>query len=351
MRSWRRRWRDAGISGDFAVPLWTSLKHTAASAWITGTTYTATIAVDAGDLILAAVVTHDTTGTAPTVTDAQGNTYAVVDHQANGNSGGSSIFLFWAAAASASAGLTVTAVGPAGSSSGSLTLSTFNPGAGAAISVLDHAVASPGQDMKTRALAWTPGIIGLDFAVATSNGFAQGTCTPATGYTLIGNTQQSFAVIGVASWYKANDSGGSATPEATFQNGTYGGIVAATFGATPSVGYTLSGPGSVRAGEPASFTLAPSGTDTDTVTLSDGGHGGTFSPTSLSWSGTSGAKGFTYANPTPGTYSIAATSAAGGAVSGSPASLLVTPAAGGPPTRTPGGALKWCPPRPRARSR
>jgi hypothetical protein len=42
------------------------------------------------------------------------------------------------------------------------------------------------------------------------------------------------------------------------------------------------------------FTLTPNGLYTGTATLSDGGAGGTFSPSSLSWSGESSGKTFTY---------------------------------------------------------
>ena len=87
--------------------------------------------------------------------------------------------------------------------------------------------------------------------------------------------------------------------------------------------YSLAGPGSVTAGEGAAFTLTPIGSTSDTVTFSDGGHGGTFSPTSLSWSNNSQPRQVAYTNATAGTYSIGATSGNGYTIAGSPHVLLV----------------------------
>ena len=91
--------------------------------------------------------------------------------------------------------------------------------------------------------------------------------------------------------------------------------------------YTLTGPTTgVKGVASTSFTLTPSGSVTDSVTLSDGGAGGVFSPASpLSFSG-AGARTFTYTPPTSGTHTLTLTSAAGDVITGSPWTYTATPA-------------------------
>lgn len=79
---------------------------------------------------------------------------------------------------------------------------------------------------------------------------------------------------------------------------------------TPATAYTLTAPGtpSGTAGVASgNFTLTPNGTFTGTITPSDGGGGGTFTPSSRTWSGTSDAKTFTYTPASPGVKTISAT--------------------------------------------
>jgi hypothetical protein len=103
--------------------------------------------------------------------------------------------------------------------------------------------------------------------------------------------------------------------------------VAYTADAAAATAYTLIGPvsGVVNAAS-ANFTVTPvGGPFTGTVTPSDGGVGGSFSPASLSWSNTSDAKTFTYTPSTVGARTIATTNSnglsnpAGVAYTGSPA--------------------------------
>lgn len=61
----------------------------------------------------------------------------------------------------------------------------------------------------------------------------------------------------------------------------------------------------------------------DTITFSDGGGGGTFTPSTLAFDGSHGIKTVVYENATLGTYTITATSEAGGLVFGSPVSVAV----------------------------
>jgi hypothetical protein len=96
-----------------------------------------------------------------------------------------------------------------------------------------------------------------------------------------------------------------------------------------STTYTLTGPTSGTVGTASSnFTVTPAAAVTsDTITLSNGSGGGTFAPSSLSWSASSAAKTFTYTAASSGSKSLAATSGDGYAVTGSPASFAAGAAA------------------------
>ena len=88
-----------------------------------------------------------------------------------------------------------------------------------------------------------------------------------------------------------------------------------------AVGYTLTGPTSGLVGDAYTYSVTPAATVTDSITLSDSGGGGTFIPTSLTFSGTNAAETFTYTPGSAGIKSLSATSALGGVVTGSPFSL------------------------------
>jgi hypothetical protein len=77
--------------------------------------------------------------------------------------------------------------------------------------------------------------------------------------------------------------------------------------------YTLTGPSSGTVNVSSTdFTVVPvGGVFTGTITPSDGGEGGTFSPASLTWSATSDAKTFTYTPTTVGARTIATTNSGG----------------------------------------
>jgi hypothetical protein len=93
----------------------------------------------------------------------------------------------------------------------------------------------------------------------------------------------------------------------------------------PSATYGLTGPSSGPIGVASSaFTLTPSGSITDTVTFADSPSGGTFTPTSLSWSSSSAAQTFTYTPATPGAKTLTLTSGASYAITGSPATYTAT---------------------------
>ena len=78
----------------------------------------------------------------------------------------------------------------------------------------------------------------------------------------------------------------------------------------------------MASGSPATFSLVPTGTiAADTVTLSDGGFGGTFSPTSLTFSSSPFAESFTYTPSKAGLATISLTSSHSYTIGAAPWSL------------------------------
>jgi hypothetical protein len=100
---------------------------------------------------------------------------------------------------------------------------------------------------------------------------------------------------------------------------------------TSVTSYTLIGP--ITGGQnvaSTSFSVQPSGLVTDTITFSDGGAGGTFAPTSLSWSSSGAALPFTYTPKSAGAITITLTSGASYSVTGSPTIYTSVSAVFGP---------------------
>ncbi|RFD18688.1 hypothetical protein DY926_15015 [Komagataeibacter melaceti] len=93
----------------------------------------------------------------------------------------------------------------------------------------------------------------------------------------------------------------------------------------PSTGYTLAGAATATAGTPLTLTLAPNNAGPQantTVTLSDGGAGGTFSASTVTFdAGSTTAQTVTYTPKAAGTVAISATNNGGLT---DPASLEVT---------------------------
>ena len=78
---------------------------------------------------------------------------------------------------------------------------------------------------------------------------------------------------------------------------------------SPATSYTLTGPSSSTENQASSnFTITPNGAYAGIITPSDGGAGGTFTPSSLSFSNSSAAQTFTYTATATGTITISASS-------------------------------------------
>jgi len=91
---------------------------------------------------------------------------------------------------------------------------------------------------------------------------------------------------------------------------------------------TLSGPATAtEAVATSAFTVALNGVYTGTITPTVSGVTGSFTPISLSWSGTSGSKTFTFTPSSSGTASISITASPTLSYSGSPVSVSVSPGA------------------------
>ena len=91
-----------------------------------------------------------------------------------------------------------------------------------------------------------------------------------------------------------------------------------------ALSYTLAGPTTGPESVASSnFTITPSVAVNDTITLSDASGGGTFTPSSLTISGTTPVP-FTYTNSSAGAFTLSATSALGAAITNSPASYTTT---------------------------
>jgi hypothetical protein len=88
-----------------------------------------------------------------------------------------------------------------------------------------------------------------------------------------------------------------------------------------TVPLSLSGPSLLYEGVPATLTITPNTTTNDTITLSDGSKGGTFTPPTLSWVSSGAARTVTYTAATAGSIAISAVSSSGATVTGSPLSL------------------------------
>ena len=85
---------------------------------------------------------------------------------------------------------------------------------------------------------------------------------------------------------------------------------------SPSVTYALSGPTSGYVGNAAAYAITPNSVTTDTITFSDGGAGGTFGPTSLTFTASSATQTFSYTPASVGTKTLTVTSADGGPIIG-----------------------------------
>lgn len=139
------------------------------------------------------------------------------------------------------------------------------------------------------ALALSAGTYACSWAVESALGTNTLIVDGVTKVNAVNDPNTPITAAGVAGFYLYNNSGddnaGVQLDNVVFADGT---------GAGPATSYTFTGPSSgVVNVASTNFTLTPNGSYTGTITPASDGSG-TFSPTSLTWSGTSDAKTFTY---------------------------------------------------------
>jgi hypothetical protein len=108
---------------------------------------------------------------------------------------------------------------------------------------------------------------------------------------------------------------------------------------------TSSGTANGIVGRRFTFVLTPSATMTDTDSLSDGGMGGTFTPTGLSFTASAVPQTFVYRPITAKVITITVTSTNGYVVAGSPFTLKVATRKRWCAMRYPRGASPICSPK------
>ncbi len=300
-----------------------------------GKTVSATFpsAVTPGNMLL--VLIHlAQTSSAPVVsnvTDSASNSYANLNASFNinpeyGTSGTYGRVGIWAAFAASAATPTVTvtasAAGYLNVVLAELSFAGFHP-------VLDNAESaaiaagsgslSPGNVT----VSGTDLVLGFGSQLNSSNP----TWTNASGYTTLENVAWSANTLSLQVEYLLNTTTSPMVPSLTSSQ-TVAGMAAGLSLKQVVPSYTLTGPGVGLSGIASSpFTVTPGAAATDTITFSDGGAGGTFVPTSFTFANSSAAQTVQYTPPATGsTFTLTFTSAAGGAIAGSPlAYTIVTP--------------------------
>jgi hypothetical protein len=288
--------------------IWSRVNGTGATTGSSNAPLQASLSLTPGNLVVVAMANN---GTFLTPSDSA-NTYVKLGQMAVGTA---DLTLYYSII---TAGGTKT-IGAASSNVGVMGITQFNPGGGP-ITVDDTAVTNNGSSASPTS-GNIPCTVG-DLIVGGYGGQSTSTFSP---------TSPTVADFNVAEISSHNFAGAllynlSAPANPSVLSGTITSSIWAFVGAafkSGPVGYSVSGPTSGNVGAAsASFTLTPNASTTDTITFSDGGKGGTFTPTSLTFSASATAQTFAYTPAVSGAISLALTSANGGAVSGSPLSYV-----------------------------
>ena len=289
-------------------------RYVQSNSYLSGSGSTAQVAfgspVTAGNLVVVAVtVWHSNDVTS--VSDNKGNTY----HKAvEANNSGSGYTHIWYAVATTGGPLTITAT-IAASDGATVAVGEYSYPPGAVISVDATEQGHAGSAGTVVSLGSIP-VTKPDLLVMVANlGGSTGTSTAGSGWSMRQNTPGGG---GMAYQDQLNPSSSPVTSTLSLANGAYWTAVSGAFLASVPT-YELIGPSSVAIGTTAAFNLIPTGTVlSDTIALSDGGFGGTFSQTSLSFSSTPFADSFTYTPTNTGRAVLTATSAEGYSIGASP---------------------------------
>jgi hypothetical protein len=219
-------------------------------------------------------------------------------------------------------------IGSSTSSFGVIGITQFSPGGGTI--TVDGAAVTKNATSTSPSSGSIP-ITSGDLVVGVySSDAASTTAIVPTSPTLVDFNAADVAGSNIAGalLYELNASGTSAVLSGSIPSTAWA-VVAGAFKST-AIGFSVTGPTSGTVGRPsANFTLTPAATTTGTVTPSDGGKGGTFTPPSFTFNASGAAQTFTYTPTTTGEISLTLTSADGGVITGSP--LSYTSAAPDPP--------------------
>jgi Bacterial Ig-like domain len=177
----------------------------------------------------------------------------------------------------------------------------------------------------------------MTFSSTSGNSFVYGTFspdngsaithTPGTGFTPLASFVNADSYIGYFDEYQITSASPIAATAAWSAISITAGV-GGVFQIVEPIGYTITGPSTGAITEPSgTFAITPTVPITDTVALTASVPGGTFTPSSLSWSASDEAQTFIYAAPTASTgtaITITATSSANQRVSGSPFSYYAS---------------------------
>jgi Bacterial Ig-like domain len=311
---------------NWALVATTTIKNTVLSEQST-LTGSVTIANE-GDLMIVGFSAFVSGTPTFTLTDTNGNDWLLGAHLANGDVEAG---FFWAQAnASGSTTLTLT------SSSNVFMSFTANefalPGGTSTVTLATTATTARGSSNTTTPSTSSMTFSGdsLIYGAFGEDDNSQPSHTAGTGFTqlasFIGIGSQIIGYLDEFQVTSASPIAATATWGAAAQSAAAAGV----FQVVELLRYNLTGPSSGTANVPSTnFTLTPAASTTDTVTPSDGGKGGTFTPARLTFNASGAAQTFTYTPTTTGEISLTLTSADGGVITGSP--LSYTSAAPDPP--------------------
>ena len=259
-----------------------------------------------GNLLIAAVTVGTSGQDVSGVTDSLGNTYAEF--------GSSSSFgSIWYSVATHTGANTVTCTTTGGTEIQMAVLEYLLPSKSAASADNAETGGGSGTAISVSVPVTLPDLI-VQIVTFGGNAFAM---TPGAGWT---SRQPQPGGGGFGGFYYQDNIGSLVNPTLAVctQSPSQGFVsIASSFLATLPV-YSITGAPNVHVGSAAQLYIVPSGTpSSDTITLSDGGAGGTFSPTSLTVTASPFAIPFTYTPATTGIISITPTSTGGHAIGGS----------------------------------
>lgn len=288
----------------------------------TGTTVSAAFSspVAAGDILIVHVQTMQpgSTQSVKSLTDSAGNTYTNLGgiEVEYGTSGDYMYVDTWTAIAETVATPTVTAtISAAAYINISLAEFSFTGGRPSGDGYTTASTTGTTVGSGAFSITSTDLVVALGSQLNTSNP----TWTDGNGFSTLANVPWSSTAVSLQVEYQENVTSSPVSAPLTSSQAVAGAYFAHAFKLVKPT-YTVTGPNvGVSGSISGQFTVTPGAfVGSDTITLSDGGAGGTFSPTSLVFFNTSAPMVFNYTNATTSLPTITLTSSVGGTITGSP---------------------------------